>query len=439
MSNADNTDMKFETLSIHGGVEPCPVTGATSPPICQSTSFVFKNAEQAANLFSLKESGFIYSRLTNPTVNTLEQKIAALENGTGATCTASGLGASMLAAATLMNSGDDFVASQKLYGGTCSQFRDSFSRSFGWHCNFVDPTSPENFKQALTEKTKFIFVESLSNPEGVITDIEAVARIAEDAGIPLIVDNTIATPYLCRPFDFGAAIVTHSTTKYLSGHGNAMGGVVVDGGTFDWAKHKDKFPALSEENHGGYRGISFSRDFPDNAFAMHNHAVGLRDLGMGQQPMNAYLTILGTETLALRMKQHCENGIKVAEYLNNHDSVSWVSFAGLKESPSHELAQKYMRQGWGGALFTFGVKGGYEAGLKLVEGVNFFKHLANIGDTRSLIIHPASTTHSQLSDEEKIKAGVGPDVIRISVGIENPDDLISDLDQALRQSTAMAA
>ncbi|MBI4031324.1 MAG: O-acetylhomoserine aminocarboxypropyltransferase/cysteine synthase [Proteobacteria bacterium] len=433
-----NKALKFETLAVHAGERPDPASGASSPPIVQSTSFVFRDTDQAANVFTLKEKGFIYSRLTNPTVSALEEKLAALEGGMGATCTASGLAANMLMASTMMVAGDDFVASRKLYGGSMGQFRDSFSRAFGWKCNFVDPTQPDNFKKAITEKTKFIFVESLSNPEGFITDIEPIARIAEGAGIPLVVDNTSATPYLCRPLEYGASIITHSTTKYLSGFGNAMGGSVVDGGSFNWMKRKDRYPALCGDTHG-YRGIVFARDFADAPFAVHNHAVGLRDLGMQQQPMNAYLTILGLETLHLRMEAHSRNALKVAEFLEGHKHVAWVSYAGLKDHPCYKMGQKYMRGGMCSSLFSFGVRGGFDAAVRLVESVKIFKHLANLGDAKSLIIHPASTTHSQLTDDQKIAAGCGPDVIRISVGIENPEDLIADLEQALGAARAQAA
>ena len=426
------------TIAIHSGFEHCPVTGATSLPIYQSSSFVFDDAEHAAQLFSLKKEGFIYSRVTNPTVGALEKRIAALEGGTAATCTASGLAASLLALYTVMNAGDNFVASRKIYGGTGGQFRDSFSRAFGWTCHFVDPMDIDEYKAHIDEKTRAIFVESISNPEGVIVDLEAIARVAEDAGIPLIVDNTVATPAICTPFDYGAHIITHSTTKYLSGHGNAMGGVVVDGGSFDWMKYADKFPALTEENHG-YRGTVFARDFKDAPFAMHNHGVGLRDLGMNQQPQNAYLTFLGIETLALRMQKHSENAAKIADYLQGHPGVEWVNYPGMKDNPSYKNGQKYMRNGWCSALFTFGVKGGAAAAEKVVSNAKIFKHLANIGDTRSLIIHPTSTTHAQLSDEEKLAAGVYPETIRLSVGIESADDLIADLDQALGSAQALAA
>lgn len=438
MSQPIDFDMSFDTLAIHGGVAPDAATGATSTPICQSTSFVFRDTEHAANVFALKETGFIYSRLTNPTVAALESKLAAMEGGTGATCTASGLAASFLVAYTLMSSGDEFIASEKLYGGTCSQFKDSFKRAFNWNCRFTDTRNLDAVRAGINEKTKFIFVESVSNPEGIVADIEGLAHIANDAGIPLVVDNTVPTPYLCRPFEYGAHLVTHSTTKYLSGHGNAMGGAVVDGGSFDWMKHAERFPALTGTQHG-YRDVVFARDFKDAPFAIHNHAVGLRDLGMTQQAMNAYLTLVGTETVPLRVERHSRNAQKVAEFLAGHEAVAWVSFAGLKDSPYHKLAQKYLKDGLCSSLFTFGVKGGYEAGVRLVENVRLFQHLANIGDTRSLIIHPASTTHAQLTDEHKIAAGAGPDVIRISIGIEDPDDLIRDLEQALRQTKAIAA
>lgn len=420
----------FETLAVHGGLTPDPTTGASSPAIHQSSSFVFRDTQHAADVFALKEPGFIYSRVNNPTVAMLEDKIAQMEAGVGSTCTASGLAANLLMFSAIMTPGDEFIATQKLYGGSAGQFRDSFHRSFGWKCQFTDPTKPDDFKRKINDRTRLIFVESLSNPEGVIVDLEAFARIAEDAGVPLIVDNTVATPYLCRPFEYGADLVVHSTTKYFTGHGNSMGGAVVDGGKFDWMKHTAKYPALTTEC-SGYRGMIFARDFKDAPFAMHNHAVGLRDLGMNQQPMNAYLTLMGMETLPLRMRQHCENAVKVAEFLSKHKAVKSVSFAGLPSSPFHGLAKKYMRNGWASGLFTFDLVGGHAAGVKLVENIKIFYHLANIGDTRSLMIHPASTTHAQMSDEQKTAAGCGPGVIRVSIGIETAEDLIEDLNQAL--------
>ncbi|AGH97801.1 O-acetylhomoserine aminocarboxypropyltransferase/cysteine synthase family protein [Micavibrio aeruginosavorus] len=419
----------FETLSIHAGAAPDPATGARTLPIHQSAAFVFKDAKQAADIFQLREMGYSYSRLTNPTVAALEERIAALEGGTGATCTASGLSGHLLILFTLMNAGDEIVASKKLYGGTANQLGLSFSRSFGWKTNFVDPTNPDNFRAAITERTRAIFVETLSNPEGVIVDLEAIAKIADQAGIPLIVDNTIATPYLCRPFEYGASIVVHSTTKFLNGQGNAMGGCVVDGGKFDWMKHADKFPALTQPDKG-YNGIIFAKEFPTMPVAIHNHAVGLRDLGMNQQPMNAWITMNGIETLALRMERHCTNAIKVAEFLANHAKVAKVNHSALPASPYNALAKKYLRNGWGGSVFTFAVKDGVDAG-KAVQSVKLFSHLANIGDTRSLIIHPASTTHAQMSPDQQKAAGVGPEVVRLSIGIESVEDIIEDLNQAL--------
>ena len=437
-NKATKNTMKFETTAIHAGGAADAETGARFPALHQAVSFVFKNTKHAANVFALKEPGYIYSRATNPTVNNLETRIAALEGGTGATCTPSGLAAQMLVFSALLNSGDDFVASTKMYGGTLGQIRDTFKRSFGWNGHLVDPSDLDNFKKAITEKTKFIFVESLSNPEGVIPDLEGLGKLAQSAGIPLIVDNTVATPYLCRPFEWGANVVTHSTTKYMNGHGNALGGVVVDGGNFDWMKHKDKFPTLTTPDLG-YRGIVFAEEFADAPLAIYNHGVSLRDLGANQQPMNAWLTLMGLETLALRMERHCQNAMKVAEFLQGHKQVAWVSYGGLKGAKYHDRAQKYMLNGWTSSLFTFGVKGGYDAGVKVVESVKLFSHLANIGDSRSLMIHPASTTHAQLTDEQKIAAGVGPDVVRVSIGIENADDIIADLDQALGQAKALAA
>lgn len=424
------TDYNFETLSVHGGTDADKTTGARSTPVHQSCAFVFKDSKHASDLFHLKDEGFIYSRINNPTVAALEERLSVLEGGVGATCTASGLAASMLAFSAVMGTGEDFVSSCKIYGGTTSQFRDTFKRAFGWNCIFVDPTDADHFKKAVTEKTKLLFVESMSNPEGAVIDLEKVARVAEDAGIPMIVDNTVATPYLCNPFDYGASIITHSTTKYLSGHGQSMGGAVIDGGTFDWMKYADKFPALGKPDPS--YDLIFAESFKNNPIAVHNHAVGLRDLGMNQQAANAYYTLLGIETLHLRMERHSANALKVAQFLDGHDKVAWVNYAGLSSSPYHDLAQKYMRGGQCSALFTFGTSGGYDAAVKVVENAKLFSHVANIGDTKSLIIHPASTTHSELHDDQKIKAGALPEAIRLSVGIENVDDLIADLDQALK-------
>ncbi len=424
---ADNTDYGFATRSIHAGAAPDPVTGARSTPINQSTAFVFKDADHAAALFGLEEVGFIYSRLTNPTVSVFQERVASLEGGVGATCTASGHSAQLLALFALMESGDEFVASNKLYGGSITQFGHSFKK-FGWNVKFVDPVDPENFRKAVTPKTKAMFTESLANPGGVVCDIEKIAQIAHASGVPLIVDNTLPSPALCRPIEYGADIVVHSTTKFISGHGNAMGGAVVDSGKFDWSQN-DKFKSLSESC-GAYHGLNFYETFGPMALTMYNHAVGLRDLGPTMSAMNAYLSLTGAETLPLRMKKHADNALEVATWLSTHDQVEWVSYAGLKNSPFYELGQKYCPDG-AGAVFTFGVKGGYEAGVKIVDRCQLFSHLANIGDTRSLIIHPASTTHRQLTEEQQISAGAGPDVVRLSIGIEDAEDIIADLNQAL--------
>ncbi|NCC22164.1 MAG: O-acetylhomoserine aminocarboxypropyltransferase [Alphaproteobacteria bacterium] len=428
--NDQKKSQGFETLSIHAGCAPDPATGARVTPICQNTSYVFDSAEHAANLFALKETGYIYSRLTNPTVMALEQKIAALEGGAGATCTSSGHAAQMLALFALLNEGDEFIAARQLYGGSINQFKNAFPRACGWKCHFVDATEPEAFRRAITPKTRAIFIESLANPGGIVTDIRAIANVANEAGVPLIVDNTMATPYLCRPFEHGAHIVTYSTTKFLSGHGNSLGGALVDSGSFNWLGHADKYPALAQPE-PGYHGLNFAETFGPMALTFHGHAVGLRDLGCCQQPMNAFLTLTGMETLALRMERHCRNAQAVAEFLETHSKVKWVQYAGLKESRFRSLAQTYLRDGMAGSVFTFGLKGGFEAGVQLVESVKLISHLANIGDTRSLVIHPASTTHAQLTDEQRESAGAGPDVIRISVGLETVADIIADLDQAL--------
>lgn len=428
----------FETLAVHAGAEPDPSTGACGTPIHQAAAFRFRDTKHAADAFSLKEKAYIYSRLTNPTVAALEEKLAALEGGTGATCTPSGLAANLLVFSALMNTGDEFVSSCKIYGGTTSQFRDTFHRSFGWTCHFVDPTDPANFERAITPKTKLIFAESLSNPEGAVCDLDALSQIAKKHGLPLIVDNTVATPFLCRPAKHGAAIVVHSTTKYLSGHGQAMGGAVIDAGTFDWTAHAARYPALAGKD-PSYHDTIFAQAFPAAPLAMHNHAVGLRDLGLTQQPMNAYLTLLGIQTLPLRMERHCRNALRVAEYLAAHPQVAWVSYAGLRNSPYHTLAGKYMREGWASSLFSFGLKGGYDTAIRVVESVKLFTHLANLGDTRSLMIHPASTTHSELHPDQKIRAGALPEAIRVSIGIESIEDIIADLEQALSSAEALAA
>jgi O-acetylhomoserine (thiol)-lyase len=420
-------DYGFETRMIHAGAQPEPVTGARQTPIYQNTGYVFYDADHAASLFNLQTFGFIYSRLTNPTVAVLEERLASLEDGRGATCCSSGHAAQILAFFPLMEPGDQFIASNRLYGGSVTQFGKTFKK-FDWHVTFVDVDEAENVRRALTPKCKAIFTESLANPGGVVSDLEALGAIAREAGIPLIVDNTLATPFLCQPLQWGADLIVHSTTKFLTGNGTVVGGAVVDSGRFDWAQN-DKFTALTEPE-PAYHGLTFYETFGDMAYTTHSHAVGLRDLGPTMAPMNAFLTLLGLETLSLRMERHSQNAQKVAEFLEAHDEVAWVSYAGLKSSPYKALAEKYTG-GSGGALFTFGVKGGYERGVKVVENCNLFSHLANIGDTRSLILHPASTTHRQLTEEQRVAAGVGPEVIRLSIGLETIEDIIADLDQAL--------
>lgn len=421
---------KFETLSIHAGATPDPTTGARVTPIYQTSGFVFDDADHAAELFNLQAFGNIYSRLTNPTNAVLEERVATLEGGATGLAVSSGHAAQLIVFHTLMQPGDEFLASTRLYGGSITQFGQSFKK-FDWNAIFVDPKDPEDFKKALTPKCKAIFIESLANPGGVMTDIEAIAKIAHDAGIPLIVDNTLATPYHCRPIEWGADIVVHSATKFLCGHGNSMGGIIVDSGKFDWSA-SDKFPTLSQPNES-YHGLKFHETFGQLGFGIACRALGLRDLGPALSPFNAFMILTGIETLPLRMERHSENALKVAEYLQKHDKVSWVSYAGLKGDPYFELGQKYLNGG-AGAVLTFGIKGGYDAGVKVVESVELFSHLANIGDTRSLIIHPSSTTHRQLTEEQQVAAGAGPDVVRLSIGIENVDDIIADLEQAISAS-----
>lgn len=418
---------KRETLAIHAGTQVDPTTKARITPIYQTASYAFDDVDHASRLFNLQEFGNIYSRITNPTNAALEGKIAALEGGQAALAVASGHAAQFLSFHTLMEPGCEIVAAKKLYGGSLNQLGNSF-RKMGWTTHFVDADEPANIAAAITDKTRAIFIESLANPGGVVQDIEAIARIAHDAGVPLIVDNTLATPMLCRPIEHGADIVVHSTTKFLNGHGNSLGGVIVDSGNFDWASG-GKFPALSEPN-ASYHGMTFTESFGNLAFILATRTLGLRDLGPSMAPMNAFLALTGMETLALRMERHCDNALQLATWLKARPEISWVSYAGLADDPYHALAQKYLG-GKGGAVFSFGLRGGFEAGVKLVSSVKLFSHLANLGDTRSLIIHPASTTHSQLSAGELVQAGAGPEVVRLSVGIEHIDDIIADLTQAL--------
>ncbi|MCW2350805.1 MULTISPECIES: O-acetylhomoserine aminocarboxypropyltransferase [unclassified Sphingobium] len=418
---------KIDTLAVHAGTEPDPTTKARITPIYQTASYVFDDADHAARLFALQEFGNIYTRIMNPTNGVLEGKIAALEGGAAALAVASGHAAQFLAFHTLLEAGDHIVAAKKLYGGSLNQIGHSFKK-MSWGSTFVDADDPANIAAAITDRTRAVFIESLANPGGVVQDIEAIAKIAHDAGIPLIVDNTLATPVLCRPIEHGADIVVHSVTKFLNGHGNSIGGVIVDAGKFDWVK-SGKFPALTQPN-DSYHGAVLSDAVGPIAFIIACRVLGLRDLGPALAPMNAFLALTGMETLSLRMERHCDNALALAQWLQKHPKVEWVRYAGLPDDPYHALAQRYLG-GKGGAVFTFGVKGGREAGIKLVSGVKLFSHLANIGDTRSLIIHPASTTHSQLSEAELVAAGAGPDVVRVSVGIEHIDDIIADMAQAL--------
>jgi O-acetylhomoserine (thiol)-lyase len=424
------TEQKLETLTIHGGQEPDPTTKARITPIYQTASYVFDDPDHAARLFGLQEFGNIYSRIMNPTNDALEKKIAALEGGVGALGVASGHAAQLIAFHTLMEPGCNIVAAKKLYGGSLNQLGESF-RKFGWETRFVDTNDPANVAAAIDDNTRCVFIESLANPGGVVSDIAAIAEAAHNAGIPLIVDNTMATPALCRPFDHGADIVVHSCTKFLNGHGNAVGGLIVDSGKFDW-KASDKFPSLTQPN-GSYHGAVLAdalEPIGPIAFITACRVLGLRDLGPAMAPMNAFLALTGMETLALRMERHCSNALAVAQWLQDHPKVAWVSYAGLESDRYKSLADRYIG-GKGGAVFTFGLTGGFAAGKALVSRVALFSHLANIGDTRSLIIHPASTTHSQLDEEELVAAGAGPDVVRLSIGIEHVDDIIADLDQAL--------
>ncbi|MEC9472483.1 MAG: O-acetylhomoserine aminocarboxypropyltransferase [Pseudomonadota bacterium] len=417
----------FSTLAIHAGAAPDPSTGARATPIYQTTSFVFDDVDHAASLFGLQAFGNIYTRITNPTTAVLEERVAALECGTAALATASGHSAQLLCFHTLMQPGDNIVAANKLYGGSINQLNHSF-KSFGWGVKWADPADMSSFEAAIDDRTRAIFIESLANPGGIVVDIEAIAAIAKAKGVPLVVDNTMATPYLCRPIEHGADIVLHSLTKFMGGHGNSMGGIIVDGGSVDWSA-SGNYPLLSQPR-PEYQGIVLHETFGNFAFAIACRVLGLRDLGPAISPFNAFMILTGIETLPLRMQRHSDNAKKVALHLAAHDKVKWVSYAALPEDKHHALQQKYMPKG-AGAVFTFGVEGGYDTGVALVSKVELFSHLANIGDTRSLIIHPASTTHRQLSDEQKTAAGAGPDVVRISVGLEDVDDIIADLDQAL--------
>ncbi len=417
----------FSTLAVHAGAQPDPSTGARITPIYQTTAYVFNDSDHAAALFALKQFGNIYTRIMNPTQAVLEERVAALEGGTAALAVASGHAAQLLIFHTIMQPGDNFIAAKKLYGGSINQFGHAF-KNFDWHVRWADPFDLAAMEQQIDARTRAIYIESLANPAGTFVDIEAIAELAHKHGLPLIVDNTMASPYLIRPLQHGADIVVHSATKFLGGHGNSMGGVIVDGGTFDWSK-SGNYPMLSAPR-PEYSGVVLHQTFGNIAFAIACRVLGLRDLGPAIAPMNAFLLLTGIETLPLRMQRHCENAMKVATWLKQHPKVAWVSYSGLADDPNNALQKRYSPKG-AGAVFTFGLKGGYEAGKGLVAGLQLFSHLANIGDTRSLVIHPASTTHAQLSQEQQIAAGAGPDVVRLSVGIEDAEDIIGDLEQSL--------
>ncbi|GGL69934.1 O-acetylhomoserine aminocarboxypropyltransferase/cysteine synthase family protein [Wenxinia marina] len=421
------TQYGFDTLQIHAGARPDPATGARQTPIYQTTAYVFRDADHAAALFNLQEVGFIYSRLTNPTVAVLQERIATLEGGQGAVCCSSGHAAQIMALFPLMAPGRNIVASTRLYGGTVTQFSNTIKR-FGWSATFVDTDDLDAVKAAIDDDTRAIFCESIANPGGYISDLPALAKIADEAGIPLIVDNTSATPYLCRPIEHGATLVVHSTTKYLTGNGTVTGGCIVDSGKFDWSA-SGKFPSLSEPE-SAYHGLKFHETFGPLAYTFHGIAIGLRDLGMTMNPQAAHYTLMGIETLSLRMERHVANAVKVAQWLEGHDAVEAVTYAGLDSSPYKSRMGTICPKG-AGALFTVALKGGYDACVRLVDSLELFSHVANLGDTRSLVIHSASTTHRQLTEEQQVKAGAAPDVVRLSIGIEDADDLIADLSQAL--------
>ena len=430
MSERNDDDYGLETRAGHAGARPDATTGARATPIYQTTSYVFDDVDHAASLFNLQTFGYIYSRLTNPTVAVLEERIANLEDGRAAVACASGHAAQFLAFFTLLEPGDHIVASRYLYGGSVTQFTKSFAK-LGWNATLVEPANSAEVEAAIGPTTKALFVEALANPGGIVVDLEMLAGIARAHRIPLVVDNTMATPWLCQPIHWGADIVIHSATKFIGGHGNSMGGVVVESGKFDWFA-SGKFPGMTEPE-PAYHGLSFAESFGDFGFTMKTRAVALRDFGPALSPTNAFNLITGCETLPLRMQRHCDNALAVARFLEGHPKVAWVSYAGLESSPYHGLARKYLRNGFG-SVFTFGVKGGFDAGTRVVEACTLFSHLANIGDTRSLIIHPASTTHRQLSPEQRTASGAGDDTIRLSIGIETVDDIIRDLDRALAKA-----
>jgi O-acetylhomoserine (thiol)-lyase len=420
----------FDTLALHAGQRPDPATGARAVPIYQTTSYIFDDTAHAAHLFALQRFGNIYTRIMNPTTAVFEERLAALEGGTGAVATSSGMAAQMVVMMTLLRPGDELVASSSLYGGTHTQF-DLTLRTWGIETIFVDSRDPENFRRALTPKTRAFYGETIGNPAGDILDIKAIAGIAHEAGVPLVVDNTFATPYLCRPIEHGADLIVHSATKFVGGHGTSIGGVLIESGKFPW--DNGNFAHIVDPS-PGYHGIRFYETFGDFAFVMKARVETLRDTGPCISPFNAFLLLQGLETLSLRMDRHCQNALRVAQFLQEHPAVAWVRYPGLPEDPAYQLAREYLPKG-AGAVFTFGVRGGYEVGKKVIEAVKLFSHLANVGDARSLIIHPASTTHQQLAPEDQEASGVTADLIRLSIGLEDIADILWDLDQALQSAT----
>jgi O-acetylhomoserine (thiol)-lyase len=423
-------NLGFDTLQVHAGQVPDSATGSRAVPIYQTTAYMFRDSEHAANLFALKENGHIYTRISNPTQEVFEARVAALEGGVGALAVASGHAAVVLAILNIAGAGDEIVSASTLYGGTFNLFTHSFPK-LGINVKLVNPDDPENFRNATTEKTKAYFVETIGNPTINVADLEAIANIAHENGVPLIVDSTFTTPYLCRPFDFGADIVIHSATKFIGGHGTSMGGIIVDSGKFNW--DNGKFPGLSEPD-PSYHGVNYVKDIGAAAFIIKARVQLLRDYGPAVSPFNSFLFLQGLETLSLRMQKHCSNALAIARYLENHPKVGWVNYPGLETNKYYHLAQKYLPKGQG-AIFTFGLEGGVEAGRKFIDSLEIFSHVANVGDAKSLVIHPASTTHSQLSEEGLRAAGVSPDMVRLSIGIEDAEDLIFDLEQAIDKAT----
>lgn len=427
---SEERQFSIETLAVHAGQELDPTTLSRAVPLYQTTSYGFKDSEHAANLFALKEFGNIYTRIMNPTTDVFEKRIAALEGGAGALATSSGQAAITFSILNIAGAGDEIVSSSSLYGGTYNLFSNTLAK-LGIKVHFVDSTDPENFRKAINDKTKAVFAETIGNPQGNVLDVEAVAAIAHENGIPLIVDNTFPSPYLLRPIEYGADIVVHSATKFIGGHGTSIGGVIVDSGKFDWTAN-NKFPGLTEPD-PSYHGVVYTEAVGPIAYIIKARVQLLRDIGASLSPFNSWLLLQGLETLHLRVERHSENALMVAKYLESHEAVEWVSYAGLPSHPSHELAKKYLPKGQG-AILTFGIKGGAAAGQKVIENVKLFSHLANVGDSKSLIIHPASTTHQQMTEDEQLTAGVNPELLRLSIGTESIDDILYDLEQAIAAS-----